>query len=177
MAEQLAQEYDIPLESSNKITSSYLRQFRKCPDNGSSSLDNWRTKLWKKALGKKYSHLAKSIYERWLHLRYHYLALTPDIITMIDQLKEKYFLGLITNGPSNAQWEKIHKLHLRKYFDVILVSNDLPWEKPDPRIFKEACQFLNVVPSTCIMVGDKLETDILGTIIMYSYFLYARACT
>lgn len=69
-------------------------------------------------------------------------------------------MGLITNGPSNAQWEKVDKLNLKKYFDCILVSGDLPWEKPDPNIFFDACNYLGVQPRQCIMIGDKLETDI-----------------
>lgn len=74
--------------------------------------------------------------------------------------REDYLLGLITNGPSRAQWQKIEKLKLRKYFDCVLVSGDLPWEKPDQHIFLEACKLLSVEPRMCIMVGDKLETDI-----------------
>lgn len=76
--------------------------------------------------------------------------------------REDYLLGLITNGPSRAQWQKIQRLGLRKYFDCVLVSGDLPWEKPDQNIFLEACKMLNVEPRVCIMVGDKLETDIKG---------------
>lgn len=74
--------------------------------------------------------------------------------------REDYLLGLITNGPSRAQWEKIQRLDLEKYFDCVLVSGDHPWEKPDQNIFLEACKLLNVEARTCIMVGDKLETDI-----------------
>lgn len=120
--------------------------------------------LWSKALGEKYSYLAKRIYERWLCLRYRYLALTPETISMLQQLRKKYLLGIISNGPSNAQWEKVHKLSLEQYFDVMLVSGDLPWEKPEARIFEEACQCLRVPLKSCIMIGDKLETDILGGI-------------
>lgn len=67
---------------------------------------------------------------------------------------------MITNGPSRAQWEKVERLQLKDYFDCILVSGDLPWEKPDQKIFQQACQLLGVEPRNCIMVGDKLETDI-----------------
>ncbi|KAL6425556.1 hypothetical protein ACFW04_009599 [Cataglyphis niger] len=164
LAEELTRNYGIPEEASAKITSAYLKQFRKCPDNVTLTLDAWRTILWSKALGDKYSSLAKRIYERWLYLRYHYMVLAPNTVSMLRQLKKKYLLGLITNGPSNAQWEKIRKLSLEQYFDVILVSADLPWEKPEPEIFHKACHFLNVRPDECIMVGDKLETDILGGI-------------
>lgn len=162
MAEELAQEYNIPEDASAKITAAFLKQFRKCPDNATCTLDAWRTILWSKALGDKYSRLARKVYERWLYLRYHHMALTPSTVSMLRQLRKKYPLGLITNGPSNAQWEKVHKLSLEQYFDIILVSGDLPWEKPDAEIFRRACDFLNVRPEKCIMVGDKLETDILG---------------
>lgn len=104
------------------------------------------------------------IYFKWLHLRYVYLALTSEIKFMLQKLRENYMLGLITNGPTAAQWEKINRLGLQVYFDVALVSGDLPWEKPNPRIFYKACEYLGVDPKQCIMVGDKLETDIFGGI-------------
>jgi N-acylneuraminate-9-phosphatase len=75
-------------------------------------------------------------------------------------LKQKYLLAIITNGPSAAQWEKIQKIDLNKYFDCVLVSDDLPWSKPDPNIFYAACHYLGVQPQQCMMIGDKLETDI-----------------
>lgn len=74
--------------------------------------------------------------------------------------ESKFLLALITNGPSNAQWEKINKLHVSQYFDCMLVSSDLPWEKPNPQIFYAACNFLGVAPLQCAMFGDKLESDI-----------------
>lgn len=104
------------------------------------------------------------IYRKWVQLRYHYLSLTPEITSLLKQLRTYYLLGLITNGPSSAQWEKIQKLDLENLFDIILVSGDLPYEKPNSKIFEKACGFLGVEPKQCLMVGDKLETDILGGI-------------
>lgn len=103
------------------------------------------------------------VYQQWLQLRFHFLALSSPVETLLCKLKQRgYNLGLITNGPSNAQWEKVRLLKLECYFDIILVSGDLPWEKPAPNIFLQACSFLKVDPKSCLMVGDKLETDILG---------------
>ena len=80
---------------------------------------------------------------------------------MLQQFrKNKFMLALITNGPSNAQWEKLNKLKVCQYFDCVLVSSDLPWEKPNANIFYAACNFLDVKPEHAAMVGDKLETDI-----------------
>lgn len=137
-----------------------MHSFRRCPDNTDVPLDVWRQHLWSQALSNKYNYLTVELYHKWLELRYKYLELKPDTIAFLQSLRYIYKLAIITNGPSNAQWEKINRLHLTKYFDCILVSGDLPWEKPDPNIFYAACNHLAVKPSECVMVGDKLETDI-----------------
>ncbi|KAK7872214.1 hypothetical protein R5R35_001772 [Gryllus longicercus] len=126
------------------------------------NLDEWRHFLWAQALGETHASIADDIAKLWLQLRYQYLAIAPEVSTLLCKLRCHYLLGLITNGPSRAQWEKVHTLNLRQYFDCILVSGDLPWEKPDQNIFLEACQYLGVQPRNCLMVGDKLETDIAG---------------
>lgn len=104
------------------------------------------------------------IYQTWLNLRYTYFALNSEIKKLLKTLRKNYYIGLITNGPSASQWEKIERLNLKPLFDLILVSGDLPWEKPHKKIFLEACDAFSVHPQHCIMVGDKLETDILGGI-------------
>ncbi|KAJ8925330.1 hypothetical protein NQ315_009160 [Exocentrus adspersus] len=106
----------------------------------------------------------KSVYQEWLQLRYDYLTLTPEVKNLIHSLRQHYFVALITNGPSCGQWEKVERLKLKPFFDTILVSGDLPYEKPHYKIFHDACDHLGIAPHQCIMVGDKLKTDILGGI-------------
>lgn len=55
-------------------------------------------------------------------------------------------------------------LELDSLFDSIIVSGDCVHEKPAAEIFDMACKHLQVQPNQCMMVGDKLETDILGGI-------------
>lgn len=116
--------------------------------------------MWHQALPDSHKHLADEIYHVWLELRYKYLELTPEIVALLHSIRHCYLTAIITNGPSNSQWEKVKRLKLEKYFDCILVSADLPWEKPDPNIFYAACNYLGVEPANCVMIGDKLETDI-----------------
>ncbi|KAL1514019.1 hypothetical protein ABEB36_003347 [Hypothenemus hampei] len=106
--------------------------------------------------------IEKSIYRRWLLQRYQDLALPHELVSLLKSLRKKFQIALITNGTSASQWEKIERLELKHCFDLILVSGDLSYEKPDKNIFFQACQLLNVDPKRCLMVGDKLETDILG---------------
>lgn len=81
---------------------------------------------------------------------------------MLEELASDFNLGLITNGPSVAQWEKINESGCHKFFDTVIVSGDLDVEKPNKCIYELACSELKVNPSECIMVGDKIETDIKG---------------
>lgn len=144
----------------NEITSKYLESFRRCPDNVEISLDVWRKHLWSQALTNKHQHLSHEIYRMWLDLRYKNLELKPETVSLLQYLRHGHYLAIITNGTSNAQWEKIHRLNLSELFDCILVSGDMKWEKPDENIFFAACDYLDVKPCDCMMVGDKLETDI-----------------
>nr|CAD7423234.1 unnamed protein product [Timema monikensis] len=158
----LCEQYHLSHSEALIATQTFLRHFRLCPDNEKLSLDKWRLLLWTRALGEKYANLAGDVYRRWLQLRYFYLALSPEVLSLLIKLRSHYHLALITNGPSRAQWEKVHYLNLSCHFDLILVSGDLPWEKPHSGIFLEACHFLGVEPANCLMVGDKLETDVQG---------------
>lgn len=99
----------------------------------------------------------------WRKLRYTYLTFEEPVINLITALRRhNYSLGLITNGPSRSQWEKIAETKAEDLFDSVLVSGDLPCEKPQPEIFQMACEQLNVSPTRCCMIGDRIETDILG---------------
>lgn len=161
LADVLETQHNLTKDDANLATQNFLKSFRRCPDNSQTSLDSWRTHLWRESLQAKHKHLAEEIYQLWLKLRYRYLAIPPDYVQLLQRLRQaRYALALITNGPSNAQREKVNKLRVRDYFDCVLISSDLPWEKPHPNIFYEACDFLNVKPHECAMIGDKLETDI-----------------
>ncbi|KAG8233049.1 hypothetical protein J437_LFUL004269 [Ladona fulva] len=159
----LHEDYGMPHQFAVEATLTFLENFRLCTENPEMSLNEWRRLLWAQSLGEKYKSIAAEVCQQWLQLRYECLALTSEVKTLLRLLRRRHFhLGLITNGPSRAQWEKVNRLDLARFFDVILVSGDLPWEKPSEEIFLEACRLLHVPPSACLMVGDKLETDILG---------------
>lgn len=74
------------------------------------------------------------MYKEWLLLRYQYVKVSPDVKSLLCELRDKYRLALISNGTSDAQWEKINICGLKQYFDCIVVSGDTPWKKPDVNI-------------------------------------------
>jgi len=92
-----------------------------------------------------------------------YLKPYDDTIPTLTRLKSSgYKIGVITDGLSVKQWEKLVRLGLQDMFDVVLVSEEAGVEKPDPLIFEKACEELEVLCEDCVYVGDRLDTDIIG---------------
>ncbi len=80
--------------------------------------------------------------------------------TLMRLTKSGLYLGIVTNGFTDKQWEKILRLKIRHFFDVIEVSG-----KEDPHIGKEkiikrALRDLGLTAERVAFVGDNLKTDI-----------------
>lgn len=89
---------------------------------------------------------------------------TEGMPETISALKEKYRVGMVTNGPHDRQWPKIHKMKMDGMFDPIIVSGDFGRKKPDPSIYEAAAAYLHVRCDECIYVGDTFHTDIVGAL-------------
>ena len=46
--------------------------------------------------------------------------------------------------------------------DVAIFSSDVGVKKPDPRIYQMACESLNVLPASCLYVGDGGSNELRG---------------
>ncbi|RLD46543.1 MAG: noncanonical pyrimidine nucleotidase, YjjG family [Bacteroidetes bacterium] len=88
--------------------------------------------------------------------------LFPNSHEILNYLKEKYTLHLITNGFAEVQTLKIKNSNLEQYFDEVIISEQTPWKKPNPAIFKYAINQVDAKPEDCIMIGDDIKADIQG---------------
>ncbi len=88
----------------------------------------------------------------------------PEMFEVLEYVKGKYKLGIITNGYSSVQREKIRKVNIEGYFDDIIVSGEQPFAKPDSRIFALSCENLDVKPEEAVFVGDYYPNDIAGAL-------------
>ncbi|WP_277586601.1 HAD family hydrolase [Psychrobacillus antarcticus] len=87
----------------------------------------------------------------------------PNLIRMLEELKNNnILLGMITNGYGQFQMDNIIALGIEKYFDIILVSEWEGIKKPNPRIFNNALEKLNISASEGVFIGDHPENDILA---------------
>lgn len=83
---------------------------------------------------------------------------------LLQDLKGKYQLSIITNGLKEAQKPRLNKLQLTHYFESIVVSDEIGVAKPDLAYFEYVYQsIVNPPPKSDILViGDSLKSDILG---------------
>lgn len=88
--------------------------------------------------------------------------LFPDVEDSLEQLKRQYSLVLITNGAPDLQREKIERTGIGKFFSAVFISGDIGIGKPDIRFFKPILERFSINPSSTVLVGDNLDTDIKG---------------
>jgi putative hydrolase of the HAD superfamily len=78
-------------------------------------------------------------------------------------LAPKYRLGIVTNQVCTMQLQKMSRLDPEgKLFSALVTSEEMGSEKPDGKIFREACRRLRVVPKECVVVGDSWDHDVIG---------------
>lgn len=100
-----------------------------------------------------------------------YVNNSPDRTILIEgchelliYLKEKYHLHIITNGFEEVQIKKLSNSKLAIYFNEMITSEGAGYKKPHPEIFNYALKLTGAKLSESVMIGDDLQTDILGAI-------------
>ena len=90
------------------------------------------------------------------------LAAVLDLLAASPDLK----LAILTAGESKHQWNKVDMLGLDRWFDreLILVTGDTPYTKPDVELFRMMESRLGLSPSDLWMIGDNYDKDIAGAI-------------
>lgn len=89
-------------------------------------------------------------------------AAMEQALEVVSDIRQGRKTGIITNGKTVIQQGKIDKIGIREYFDCIVVSEEAGCKKPDPRIFEQALQQLQVKPQECLFIGDHPVNDIGG---------------
>lgn len=106
--------------------------------------------------------LANKISEEYIFISPRKGMLMPGTIEVLEQLKNKYHLHIITNGFEEIQKVKMEYAGLDGYFDSIVTSEEAGSKKPDNRIFSYALEKARAKVTESIMIGDDMEVDILG---------------
>jgi putative hydrolase of the HAD superfamily len=123
--------------------------------------ESWRRGL--ASLGINDENLAESLAATFAAERRSRPYIYEETFRILDQLRGKVKLLLLTNGCPALQQEKLDGVpDLIPYFDHIVISGSFGKGKPDKGIFLHALELLDITPDQGVMVGDKLTTDIRG---------------
>ena len=107
---------------------------------------------------------AKEIFKKYLKLYEKNWQVFDDTVEVLEKLKNKYKLGIITNGDGIQQRQKMENTRLNNYFSEIIISSEVGASKPKKEIFEIACKKIKEDPKNCLMIGDIYKLDIEGAV-------------
>jgi phosphoglycolate phosphatase/pyrophosphatase PpaX len=82
---------------------------------------------------------------------------SKDTLTRLSNYKK----GLITNTPKDSALKILKNFRIRKFFEIVLTSDDVKTAKPDPEIVIKSCEQLNINPSSAVLIGDT-DSDVIA---------------
>ena len=86
--------------------------------------------------------------------------LYPGAHNILAYLSAKYSLGIIANQLPGTE-ERLGKYGILHYFSTITASAEARYAKPDPEIFRIALKKAGCRPEEAMMIGDRLDNDII----------------
>lgn len=113
-------------------------------------------------LGVADKSVTKEMGEDFLYRSPRQTGVITGTYELLDYLKPRYPLHILTNGFDEVQRLKIESAGLTDYFQELITSETTGRRKPDPDFFHISLNLVQAEAHTVIMIGDNLETDIKG---------------
>ena len=93
----------------------------------------------------------------------HIPDLLPGALDLIQRLRGKYHLALITNGLKDVQRPRLARSAIAGDFEAVAISEEMGVAKPDPLYFAALFDRIGWPDKTRVLViGDSLSSDIQG---------------
>lgn len=113
--------------------------------------------------GVEQDEVAWTLEERYIAETPYGTHLIPGTEEVLEALKDRgYRMHIITNGFTESQIIKFRESGLQHYFEVLLCSDAVGANKPDPKIFRAALKASGAQRSESLMIGDNLIADCVG---------------
>ncbi|KZZ84661.1 HAD family hydrolase [Bacillus sp. SJS] len=110
----------------------------------------------------KYRLIGDNIQDFWNNYFPHCFSISQNTIYLLNAIRKQLKVAIITNGSTPRQKAKILNTNLDDYFDIIIISEEVGFSKPDKDIFELALNKLDVKPESALFVGDDIVRDIGG---------------
>lgn len=92
-----------------------------------------------------------------------YLRPYPDTVKTLLKLRDVGCrLGVLSDGRTVKQWQKLISLGLQHFFQYVLISEEEELKGICPELFERALEKLGLRPSEVAFVGRRLDPDILS---------------
>jgi putative hydrolase of the HAD superfamily len=102
---------------------------------------------------------AEAFMDCWIRAR----TMERSVPSVLRRLRKTYALGVVSNlAYSSVVRRTLMRFGVAELFDAIVVSVDVGWRKPSPRIFREALRTMRILVSETVYVGDELDHDVEG---------------
>ena len=108
-------------------------------------------------IGRPDEKLAHHLNEVYYRHRFEDTEPYEDVLPTLQTLRERYNLGLLSNGNSYPE-----RCGFEGIFHSVVFSQDHNVEKPDPEIFRIGLRELGCSEAELLHVGDSLENDVEG---------------
>ena len=102
--------------------------------------------------------------KEYIHYLPQFNHLFDGTIEVLEYLKSKYNLHIITNGFQEVQAGKMKNSGIEQYFQTITNSEMAGVKKPNPKIFEFALSLANAKKENSIMIGDCIDADVQGAL-------------
>lgn len=122
-----------------------------------------RRELMRRVLSRLSIHdpaLAQAMSDTYYVERHAALELFPESIEVLESLKGRFRLGMITNGPADIQRQELEKLGISSYFDPILIEGEMKMGKPHPGVMARMEELTGFTGEEILMVGNSYGHDI-----------------
>lgn len=86
-------------------------------------------------------------------------ALYDDVLPTLERLSHGRRLGLLANQPDTTR-AALERDGVAAYVDLWVISDEIGFNKPDPRIFRHAVTVAGCPPDEVAYVGNRLDNDI-----------------
>ena len=100
--------------------------------------------------------------ERFIELLGMQNMLLPNVEEVLKVISKELPIGIVTNGITAIQKRRFEGSIVKEVASVIVISEEAGISKPDPGIFNLALEQLGVKPAEVLMIGDGINSDVLG---------------
>jgi putative hydrolase of the HAD superfamily len=114
------------------------------------------------ALNEDVSLLPKNFGEEYIYQCPQKPHLIEGALDLLELLKGHYKMHVITNGFEDVQHTKLLSSGILHFFDEVITSERAGGKKPGQEIFAYSLKAAAEDKKYCLMIGDNIDTDILG---------------